>query len=270
MKKTWITLFFISFYGLQIQAQDTITFKIPRLRVGIEAGWSFLSGGISKPEQIRENRSYYFDDDFDSHCGFAYNETNSNLFYLGIKPEYTLNKRFMISLGVRFSFNKITLSSDRNYFLWKVSESETSANYIKIKKISRDYYHIGIPIEIKFFPSGNDYFVRQYFTWGMAFNFLAGSTGDISFQNPAMSKYSSDVLKKIEKPSVFQCSIYAGVGLKIGRMSHPFGNIEILFPVVVFGSDKPNSLSMSSAIGFGLRTTLQIPVLRNHQLIYND
>jgi len=265
MKREITILTFILFFTAQIQAQEenVKTVNFPRLRLGIEAGWHFLSGAIDKPVQIRENQSYYYDYDYDYYCGFVSNDKNSNGFYFGIKPEYMFHKRLAVAVGLRFSFNKIRLNSDRDYFLWKISEDEINTNCVKIKDIIQSYYYIGIPVEIRFFPREKDHFVRQYFIGGMAFNFLAASTKEVSFQNSKMEKYTSDVLSQIEKPGKFQYSLYAGVGLKIGKMSHPFGNIEFLFPVIAYGGPyKP------SAFGFGIRTILQIPVFHRHQLTY--
>ncbi|MCL2131252.1 MAG: hypothetical protein FWH36_02165 [Lentimicrobiaceae bacterium] len=268
MKKR-VFLCFMVLLVAKAQAQEEQTTMFPRLRLGIEAGLNLLfEGEINKPPQIRESQSYYLDEDYDFHCGFILPYQDFSVFYFGIKPEYSLNKRFTVSAGLRFSFYKAVLGSDRNYFLWRISEDDINTNYVKIKNITQKNYYVGVPLEIKFFPSGNDYPVRQYFILGTALNFLAASNSEAAFQNPAMEKYASEVLQQIKKPNIFYGLFYMGAGLKIGRMSNPFGVIEAHFPVTTYGNDKSDAFIKTAGVGFGLRATLFIPILKEHQLTY--
>ena len=186
MKKITFILFLILLFGFKVQAQEIedvyIDISVPRWRIGVEAGVDALFGSINKPSQIRENKSYYFDNDYDFHCGFVINITKSNLYYFGVKSEYMIKKRLAVAAGLRFSINKSTINSDRDYFLWKIEETETSANYLKIKNLSQANYYLGLPIELKFFPREKDYAVRQYFIFGTSFNFLVLSKNNIDFE----------------------------------------------------------------------------------------
>ena len=235
----------------------------------MEAGVIFLSGQFNRPDLIRENHYYYNDQDYHYGCGFVIDNKTFFSYSFGLKAEYSLNKRIAIASGVRYNFFKAVLNSDRDYFLWKVSETETSANYITIKNISQKNYYIGIPLELKLFPREKDYFVRQYFIFGTLFNFLVVSNSEVAFQNQKMEKYSSEVMKNIGNPNRFQTVVYAGVGLKIGKLKYPVGNIEFHFPVLTFGKNNPNSFTKTAgSVGFGIRTTFQIPVIKKHQIIY--
>ena len=272
--KNIIILSFILLFVSQIQAHDgeTITLTTPRLRVGIEAGAAVLFGNINKPEMIRENRSYYHDPedrDYDYNCGFVSEQQSYGLFYVGLKPEYVLSKRFAVAVGVRFSFYKAVLSSDKEAFLWRISEDERNTNYVKIKNISQKNYLVGVPLEIRFFPNEKDYFVRHYFIWGTTLNFLVTSTTEVEFQNGRMEKYSSDVTDQIGKPNNFLGLFYGGVGLKIGKTNYPFGNIEIHFPVIAYGNNQSKSFAkIENEFGLGIRATLQLPIFAKHQLTY--
>ena len=272
MKKSIIFLCLILLLVAHVQAQenDTITITMPRLRLGVEAGISTFFGEVNKPAMIRESQSYYYDYDYDYNCGFVPEGQGFNLFYVGLKPEYQINDRIAVAAGLRFSCGKITLDSDRDYFLWKVSEDETNTNYVKINDISQKNYYIGVPIEAKVFTNPKDFFVRHYFICGTVFNFLVSSTNDVSFQNAAMKKYASDVSAQIGKQNGFYGHFFAGCGLKIGRTNHPFGNIEFHLPLYMFyGSDKSNSfVKMFDTFGIGIQTTLQIPIFRKHKLTY--
>jgi hypothetical protein len=272
MKKNLIITCFVLLFAAQMQAQTEELITTPRFRLGIELGADALFGEANKLPQIRENRSYYhYYDDYDYYCGFIYDENETDFFYIGVKPEYLIHRRVAVAMGIRFSFNQIVYDSDKEYFLWKLRESGDGLNtsYLRIKDITQRNYYVGIPMEIKIFPREMDYFVRHYFILGAVFNFLVASTNDVSFKNPAMNKYTSEVSNQIDGLSTFHGNLYGGFGLKIGRTNHPFGNIEFHFPVVMLASDKPNSLlKTDGAFGFGFQTSLQIPLFKNHQLTY--
>jgi len=252
----------------QVQAQEQQTLTMPRLRIGIEAGVDLLFGTMNKPPQIRENKSYYSDGDYDFHCGFVRPGYEQSLFYFGVKPEYSLNKRVVVTSGLRFFAYKTSIESDRDYFLWKISEDAISTNYVKIENISQRNYCVGIPMEIRFFPNEKDYMVRHYFVLGTALNFVVFSNKDVAFSNPLMEKYSSDVLSQIGKSNSFHGLVYAGIGLKIGKMGHPFGRIEIHFPSLSFGNRNSETFVKINPLGFGFQTTLLIPIVKKHQLTY--
>ena len=270
MNRGIIITCFILLFVAQAQAQTEEIFNIPRFRLGVEAGIDGVFGEKNKPPMIRENHSSYYDGDNDYYCGFIFSTQIINSLYLGLKPEYVISKRFTVSAGVRFSFNSVKYDSDRDYFLWKVNESSdgTNTNYLKIEEITQKSYYVGIPIEIKFFPREIDYPVRHYFIIGTTLNFLATSTEEVSFKNPAMKKYESSVSNQIS-PSGFYQYLYGGFGLKMGNTKYPFVNIEFHFPVLVFADDKPNSLvNMNNVFGFGGQMSLQIPLFKKHQLTY--
>jgi len=183
MQKHIVIFGFFMLYISQIQAHkgDTITISTPRLRVGVEAGVNLLfDAKVNKPPQIRENQSYYLDDDDHYYGGFVSNYQSPGLFYLGFKAEYTLSKRFAASAGMRFSYKNTTLDSDKDYFLWRVSESLTGTNYVKIKSITQRNYYIGVPMEIRFFPSEKDRLMRHYLIFGNSIK-LFGSIAKRSY-----------------------------------------------------------------------------------------
>jgi len=251
-----------------MQAQEKETLTMPRLRLGVEAGLNLVYGQINKPEMIRENRSYYYAHDYDYYCGFVNAGPGLIPYIFGLKLEYVLHKRITVASGLRFNFYKATLNSDRDYFLWKVSETETSSNYVKINNISQANYYLGIPLEARFFLTEKDHAVRAYFIVGNSFNFLVASSKKVAFHNPEMEKYNSNVLEHIGNPNLFYLSFYGGFGLKFGKADYPFGNIELFFPTLHFENQNTNTFSWFDVLGFGIRTTLQIPAFRKHKLTY--
>ena len=273
MKRNIIISCIIFLFVVHIQAQTEEIFAIPRLRLGVELGLNNLFVKANKLPMIRENHSYYhYYDDYDYYGGFIPDGKNFTSCYLGVKPEYLVHKRVAVAAGVRFSFNKVVYDSDRDYFLWKLSESAdgTQTNYVKIRNITQRNYYVSIPMEVKFFPREIDYPVRHYFVFGTAFNFRVTSNEEVSFKNSAMEKHESEVSDQIKGSSNFYGNLYLGFGIKIGKSTHPCGNIEFHAPLCVFyANDKPNSLvKMRDAIGSGLQLTFQLPLCKQHQLSY--
>jgi len=267
MKNKTYFIFLFILLGVQIQAQD---YSIPRLRLEVEGGVNLLFAKMNKPELIRESQTYFFDNDHDFHCGFVRESRGIFTYQAAVKLEYVLTKRWAIASGLRFSFYKATLTSDRDYFLWKVFETETVTNYVKINDIYQRNYYLGIPIEIKLYPREKDYFVRQYFLVGGTLNFLVASEKKVVFQNKNMEKYSSAVKKYIVPPNLFHGNIYLGVGLKIGKSNYPVGNLEVIVPVLTIGQYKKNTFAkITAAPGIGVRAIFQIPLLKKHLLTYN-
>jgi hypothetical protein len=257
-----------AFCFLQTKAQEQTTISYPPFRIGFEAGVDAFFGKINKPERIRENQSYYYDEDLFFFSGFVDNYKIHNFLYLSIKPEYTVSKRFAISVGVRFAYNKVLLSSNRDCFLWRINETETKTDYVRIKNIKQDNYYIGIPLQIKFFPSEKDYFVRHYFVLGTALNFLVASPVKVTFKDKKMNIYASQVLSQIGKPSIFQGYLFGGIGLKIGNSKYPFGIIELHLNYMYGKNNEKTLANNKNKFGLGVQTTLQIPTIRKKQFTY--
>jgi hypothetical protein len=269
MKKSTVFLMFFVLLLINIQAQEEFNYEMPRLHLGIELGVNPMFGSINSPSQIRQSQSYYHDVDYDYYCGFVSSQYQDvTAFSFGIKPEYIIQKRLALATGLRLIYCKPILYSDKDYFLWKTNETETSVNYVKIKDISQKNFYLEIPFEVRLFPREKDYIFRQYFVFGTSFTFLLSSTGNVQFQNPNMEKYTSKVLEYIGPPNLFQASIYAGVGIKLGRMKYPFGNVEVHFPTFTFCKAKHNSFTEIGFFGIRFFTTLNIPVNRKQQLSY--
>jgi hypothetical protein len=252
-------ILFIVLLTVSLNAQDKTAITAPRFRLGIEAGADALFGNSSKPEMIRESKSYYFDYDYDYNCGFVFAVKSYGTYYLGLKPEYSINSHLAVATGLRFSYHKGYINSDRDYFIWKISENETNTNYVKIRNISQRNFYLGIPLEVRLFTGKRDYNVRHYFVLGTSLNLLVASNVDISFQNSNMEKYSPLIREPLGKPTKFSGFGYLGMGLKIGKSHRPFGHVEVHFPVCMIENGSIDSLSEDLPVGIGIQTTLQIP-----------
>jgi len=256
-----VILLILFFSPLVLLAQEEKIYEYPRLRWGVEAGADMFSGNTIKNSNIRESQSYYYDYYYNDlyYGGFMFDSYNYTRYYIGLKPEYSLSNRFVVAAGLRFSFNKSNFNSDQNYFLWKISEENLTTNYVRVREVNQNNFYAGVPLEIKFFPGQNDMIVRQYFKVGMLFNFLAASHNSVSFIDDNMEKYAGEISKQMGKPSFQSGYLYLGIGLKFGRMNHPFGSIELQAPIRVFKDKKLASFIKEPEVGFGLQTTFYIP-----------
>ncbi|GHU68502.1 hypothetical protein FACS189413_05540 [Bacteroidia bacterium] len=264
MKK--VILFLSIFSPIVAFAQVERTYEYERLRIGVEAGIEFLDGTINKPAAVRENHSYYYDSYYAKdyyYGGYIDDYQTITRYYFGVKPEYSLNHRFTIASGVRFMYNHNNLISDREYFLWKVEETALTTNYARVKNVEQNNLYFGVPVEMKFFMSKKDLRVRPYVKAGASFNFLLSSSTTPYFVNGRMEqKYASDILNQLEKVDFLSTSIFASLGLKIGRMNHPFGTIEFQLPLLLFGQNTPSSFVKSSTVneGVALQISFYLPV----------
>jgi len=92
----WKRTLFLSITTLVISqslcAQDEIAARRAshQFRIGIETGVDAFFGKTDKPAMIREN-VYHYDYGY-NYYGSIYDEQGATLFYLGIKPEITLNR----------------------------------------------------------------------------------------------------------------------------------------------------------------------------------
>ena len=270
MKKHIILQIFVLLFVVSIQAQKEITYEIPQWHLGVEFGVNPHFGTLSYQPNIRDTRRSYvdIDDDYYGRYSFLGQSSYFSSFSVGIKPEYVIKKRLTIAAGLRVQFYKATLDLNQDFFLWKLSETETSTNYVKIQNISQANYYLEIPIEVRLFPREKDYIARQYFVFGAAFNFLVASTEQVNFVNPKMDKYRAQVLADAGRANNFFASVYAGIGLKLGKMNYPFGNIEIHFPEINFGTRKLSLTNIVDVSFIRFFTTLNIPVAKKHKLVY--
>ena len=264
MKKLFLPL--ILFFLLPYFGSAQRIYEYPRLRIGVDFGFENTFGSNVKPSNIRESQSYYrygdgYYNNYYYNCGYMYNEPAFTRYYLGVKPEYSLNSHFAVAAGLRFSYGESSLTSDRDNFLWRISETETSSNYIRIKSISQNIYGFGIPLEMKIYPNKSDVLCRVYAKVGMAFNFGFASDILVDFVNEEMDKYLPEIESQFEKPDVFDGQFLLGLGMKIGRSKNPFGNIEFQVPIHFKEKQQLSSLFKTDNVAaVCLQATFFIPV----------
>jgi hypothetical protein len=263
MKK--IMLFLLLFPPLLASAQDgdVEIFEYQRLRIGVEAGvGGDMDGATVIPSSVRQNQSFYYDPSYYDgyyYGGYVYGEHSVPHYYVGVKAEYSLINSISLALGLRFLNSNSTLKSNKDYFLWKVSENDLISNYVRVNSIKQNTLFMGIPVEFTFYTYSKDIIVRHFFKAGVNFNFLLMSNTRAYFEDEAMNKYADQVIGELDKPKIFTPIFFVGTGLKIGRMNHPFGTIEMKIPFLFSETDNFSSF-VKSALGFEFSTTIYIPI----------
>lgn len=255
-----ICLLFIS--G-SLSAQDK---AVPKSvwRLGIEAGLHPMSYNIIVPSQVREIPKNSYGAALTSvylspHSNFR-NDWLKTSYYVGIKPEYQLADRLSLTSGVRLSFTDDKLAKVGGFFVWELPGNVNNTNYVRIEEIQQTVYNLGIPLELRFYPRRRDHFVRQYFVVGAMFNFVAFTHTKVKFTNLIMAKHEQEIKEQLNKPDNFSSYCYLGMGLKIGKMHRPFGNLEVHFPMFSFSQSKLTSFSEYRGHIIGINTSLKIPL----------
>jgi hypothetical protein len=258
MKKILLLLFLI--IPLALIAQDSEIFEYARFRLGVEAGVGFLDGKTVAPSAVRENQSYYSDNFYASdyyYCGYVNDYQSIPHYYIGVKPEFSINNSLSIAVGLRFLYSKSELNSDKDYFLWKVSENGLITNYARVKSVKQNTLYVGLPVEFTVYTYKRDIIVRHFFRTGFNFNYLLFSKTAPYFESEAMNKYAEKVKNDVAAKKRFTPTIFVGTGLKIGRMNKPFGTIEIRVPI---SFEQGFSSFAKTTAGIELSTAVYIPL----------
>jgi len=246
-------------------------YEFPRYRIGVEAGFESYFGSNKKPSAIRESQSYYrYEyDDYYYGGGYLYNEPVFTKYYFGVKPEFSLNLNFAVSAGFRFGFGESSLKSDRDFFLWRIEESNSHTNYVRVKDIRQKVYNFSFPVELTLYPNKSDIIVRFYGKLSAVLNIAFADDVSVKLVNSEMNKYLPEIENYFEKPDLFYWQFVPAIGIKVGRMKKPFGRIEFQLPILVSDKKQLNSLFKNNDIfGFNLQAIIFIP-FGTEKLSYN-
>lgn len=257
---------------LVLMSQVEHTYEYPRFRWGAEFGFETTAGKAVDMPQIRQNKSAYYNPAYNDdlyYCGYMFNRYDYTRVFAGFKPEYSLNHYFSVAAGLRFMYNNSVFNSDRQYFLWKVAEVSQTTDYVRINNFEQNNFYLGIPLELKIFTSKRDLRVRHYFKTGLFFNALVGSSTKVNFVNSEMeNKYDDKIKRQLQKPSGFSAQAIIAMGLKIGRMTNPFGDIEIQMPINLMENQLASSFVHSTPLSFAMVAHIYLPAGKE-KLSYN-
>jgi hypothetical protein len=255
--KTGFLILFIFSFSSAASSQETP--KVKQQFVGIEAGAFFISADITNMDYIRGDMpSYPFDNS-------SHNLTSlMDKVYFGIKTEcFSLNDKWGVQAGLRYSQTSSSVGKNSywgnstNYFYVLYRQDGINTEYLKVKELKQKSGYIGIPVEVRYFPSQPHLF-RLYFKVGAEVGYLIHSKTDVVFYNDAMATYQDDIRALVDKPDGFSASGFGAVGFRIGRESNQLVNIEVCFPAFFTSSASPGLLSPTT--GGGFQFNFQIPI----------
>ncbi|MDR1860618.1 MAG: hypothetical protein LBR06_06845 [Bacteroidales bacterium] len=234
------------------------------IKIGIEVGAESFWGDYNSLARIREPATTWYDYTYayyDSYYGggVPFSDQKVQDRYVGIKPEFFFAKnRCGLAVGLRYTSFRSRLSTDRDYFLWRLSaESAEDMDLVRIRSFRQRQHYIGIPVELRFFPNSRDLPFQHYFKIGTVLNCQVATTNRISFANQAMSKYSATVSGQIPDGDAFNMTAFAAIGVKVGRY-HSWGTIEFRVPWF-FASTSSASSFVSPTAGVGCNMSLLLP-----------
>lgn len=254
--KIWICSGLVLF-PLLLQAQEGIV-KFSD-RIGVEFGAAGFFGNTVVPDQIRTSKSVYEYDDFQ--CGFPIADQVLSSVYGGVKYETFLFKnRAGVSAGLRFSgfLSEISADWNQNYFIWLLSQNETTTDYLTIENIRQRNYYLGVPLEIRYFTRKRSSFFNQYLKLGASVNYCLSTNNSIKFHDPAMGKYSGQIEEQLGKPTTFNAYIYPAFGFRFGKPENVWVNAEFNIPGFII-KRKAFPFIRSDA-GIGMQLTVQMPL----------
>ena len=254
MKFIFLICFLHIFIGFSI-AQE-----IRQKFIGIETGMTLIGNEITKMDNIRGDIPAYSG-------GYSTNVLTSLTYrsFIGVKPEiFSLNDKIGFMAGLRFSRINNSVgknsywSNSTNYFYWLYSQSGINTEYLKVKEINQKSDYIGIPIEVRYFPSKRPRLFRVYFKLGAEINYCLQTQTAVVFYDNAMNLYQKDLIATIGKPKAFNASVYGAGGFRIGRESGLSASIEVCLPYFLLTRESTGLVNPIS--GGGFQINFQIPL----------
>jgi hypothetical protein len=228
--------------------------------LGVESGMNFIESELPDMSSIRGDIPNY---------SYGYSSSSlttlSSIWFAGVKSEiFSLNDRFGLLGGLRFSqlINSIGkdkyMGSSTNYFYWLFRQEGTETEFLKIKEIRQKTEYLGIPVEVKYFVSKRPRVFQLYAKIGAVLDFRINTQTSVSFDNPAMELYESDISDQIKQPGPVNFTMYLGSGFRIGTDQKPSVSLEACFPYFVLNSQSSGMLH--PLFGGGFQVNFQVPI----------
>ncbi|MCF8370874.1 MAG: hypothetical protein K9H64_04575 [Bacteroidales bacterium] len=255
------TIICILLLGLLLSKARSLHGQEDRVRfIGVESGIDF---------QICESTEYDFIRGDVDVSMYGLNDGANNLtlslqnWYIGTKAEIrTKNNRFGLSTGVRFSQITSSMSKSTGWsgtadFFYILNKQEgTSTEYLRVKEINQVSNYLGIPVEIKFYPT-KPYFVRFFIKGAALISGRLNTSNNVVFYSDEMNPYQNDVINKFDEPKFFLGMVHGSVGIKFGHEDNINLSLEAATPSIIF-TENSSSL-LKPMFGGGLQLNILIP-----------
>jgi hypothetical protein len=252
MKNIFLFIFLFLFLPLNpTKAQEPI-------HLIAETGIDFISCAPPEKDYIRGNvEPLFYEFTSGALRGLYYRN------YFGVKAE----KRFIhdligISAGLRYTRSESSIgkntywSSPSEYFYFRLEQSGTTTEYLRIKELNQINGYIGVPLELRIYPYKPRFF-NVYYKLGTDFNLLVSQKTDAVFFTPGMQKYTDEVADIIEDPWSVYASVHLAVGFKLGQPGKTAVMWEVCFPSAVLA---PRNGFLKPQAGGGFQLNVRIPL----------
>ncbi|MGI5975208.1 MAG: hypothetical protein ACOX7E_05635 [Paludibacter sp.] len=209
-----------------IGASALFSQDLKKLSLSFYGGTKVLSPSLNEDWPIRQDVSYgYYSDEFNARVNL-----NGDFAYLGISPEYLINKNWSVSSGLRFSKYLSSIIKDDydrgGFFFLRVNQENERTDFARIKAIKENSSFIGIPWEVKYTPLVLRYFdLHAKLTIELAYRL--NTRTDIEFKDEAMRAYQRDILREIgvkANPWLSTTSLSVGARLKLSKQVYLSGD----------------------------------------------
>ena len=238
--------------ALIMQAQSERP-KFFSLETGVEA----IGGNKKKYDFIRAEYYNYGD------ASYRVNNFSTSLtkIYAGARMEVrSKNNKFGLSAGIRFTRLKGTLVKSSywvtdEYFYFMSIQNETTIEYLKVKEIIQISDHLGVPIQLSWYPFRERLFT-VYFNAGLGFDYRLKTKATAMFVNSSMNQYNDEVEVKLAGTQKLITTISSRAGVKIGKW--PRFGIRIELGPSFYINSRSSSL-VNARAGFGGQLNILIP-----------
>jgi hypothetical protein len=229
--------------------------------IGGELGSDIITGDLIFKNNIRGDVPSYYN------MGMASKSltTLCDTWYAGIKAEkFWVKNRFGISIGLRFTQIKSSVSNSANFFYLLYQQDGLNTEYLRISGITQTSDYIGIPVDMRIFAFNSDYsdynidLSKFYFKTGLVFNYRIQTKTSVTFYDSEMYPFKDNVANMVGNPKSFCLGFNFSVGYQYKMANASNINFEVSLPTAFFTRETSGLVRPLSGSGFQI--SIQLPI----------
>lgn len=235
-----------------VEAQQAGSGRGQRQRLwGVEAGGTYFTAEMADNKNIRNDNPLFYD-------GTMYADAYMYQWYAGVTREMMCrNNKFGLVTGLRFT--RVTGTSENTepgYYFYRLNSDGQTSNYLKVRELGGAASYVGVPLELCIRPY-RERAINLYFKLGGSFNYLLGSEKKVTFVNPAMEAYGTDVEETMADAEAFYGYVFAAAGFRFGKGGEPRFSLELRIPSMALTPDVAGV--KINEPGYGVHLIYQLP-----------
>lgn len=262
MKSTLISILLatMTFFSVSAQFIDDPPSGNWQRFLHVEAGMIYPEGEIKESVSIRQNISYYYVNQYAD--GYVSSATSGLVF--GVRYGYYIPRfKSGISAGLRFTGLDTEISgytSDiSDFFYLRYSMEDSDTKFARVTSMSESSYFLSVPLEAHIVPFTFKN-LSVYAKAGIEYSIVNLKSGsEIVFRDEGMDPFKEEILGSISGVVNKRYStLYATVGMKLGREDAPNLMFEVYLPSLFLTKDNFALIDVDYFEGFKL--AVQIPL----------